>query len=246
MMRLVTIQASAIKSVFEVLKEILTDVNIIFKKDGMHVVTLDSARTSLVDMHLTNFDEYECEEEEIVCGINTNNTWKLLKSVTNQDSISIEVNTREFMNITITSTVKKTNTTFQLKLLDINESQIEVPDVHMTTVTTIPSVDFQRLCRDMSNISNEIKITRDKNLLELECEGDFASQKTQIECVEESPHMSGIYSLKYINIFTKSTGMCAALQLMQEESNRFLILRYNVADLGDIKFYLATKVVTET
>ena len=246
MMRLVTIQASAIKSVFEVLKEILTDVNIIFKKDGMHVVTLDSARTSLVDMHLTNFDEYECEEEEIVCGINTNNTWKLLKSVTNQDSISIEVNTREFMNITITSTVKKTNTTFQLKLLDINESQIEVPDVHMTTVTTIPSVDFQRLCRDMSNISNEIKITRDKNLLEPECEGDFASQKTQIECVEESPHMSGIYSLKYINIFTKSTGMCAALQLMQEESNRFLILRYNVADLGDIKFYLATKVVTET
>lgn len=246
MMRLVTIQASAIKSVFEVLKEILTDVNIIFKKDGMHVVTLDSARTSLVDMHLTNFDEYECEEEEIVCGINTNNTWKLLKSVTNQDSISIEVKTREFMDITVTSTVKKTNTTFQLKLLDINESQIEVPDVHMTTVTTIPSVDFQRLCRDMSNISNEIKITRDKNLLELECEGDFASQKTQIECVEESPHMSGIYSLKYINIFTKSTGMCAALQLMQEESNRFLILRYNVADLGDIKFYLATKVVTET
>jgi proliferating cell nuclear antigen len=246
MMRLVTIQASAIKSVFEVLKEILTDVNIIFKKDGMHVVTLDSARTSLIDMHLTNFDEYECEEEEIVCGINTNNTWKLLKSVTNQDSISIEVKTREFMDITITSTVKKTNTTFQLKLLDINESQIEVPEVHMTTVTTIPSVDFQRLCRDMSNISNEIKITRDKNLLELECEGDFASQKTQIECVEESPHMSGIYSLKYINIFTKSTGMCAALQLMQEESNRFLILRYNVADLGDIKFYLATKVVTET
>ena len=45
-MRLVTIQASAFKSTFEVLKDILNDVNIYFKPDGMYIVTLDTARTS--------------------------------------------------------------------------------------------------------------------------------------------------------------------------------------------------------
>ena len=49
-MKLATIQASAIKSTFEVLKDILNDVNIYFKPDGMYIVTLDTARTSLVDM----------------------------------------------------------------------------------------------------------------------------------------------------------------------------------------------------
>ena len=45
-----------------------------------------------------------------------------------------------------------------------------------------------------------------------------------------------------MNIFTKATSMCSTVQIMQEEQNRFLILRYNVANLGDLKFYLATKV----
>ena len=51
-MKLATIQASAIKSTFEVLKDILNDVNIYFKPDGVYIVTLDTARTSLVDMYL--------------------------------------------------------------------------------------------------------------------------------------------------------------------------------------------------
>ena len=54
--------------------------------------------------------------------------------------------------------------------------------------------------------------------------------------------MSGTYSLKYMNFFTKATSMCSTVQIMQEEQNLFLILRYNVANLGDLKFYLATKV----
>ena len=77
MMKLATIQASAIKSTFEVLKDILNDVNVYFKPDGLYVTTLDTARTSLVDMFLSadNFEEYSCETE-IVAGINVTNTFK--------------------------------------------------------------------------------------------------------------------------------------------------------------------------
>ena len=39
-MKLATVQASAIKSTFEVLKDILNDVNIYFKKDGVYIVTV--------------------------------------------------------------------------------------------------------------------------------------------------------------------------------------------------------------
>ena len=67
-------------------------------------------------------------------------------------------------------------------------------------------------------------------------------KETNIECTEESPKISGEYSLRYMNIFTKATSMCSTVQIMQEEQNRFLILKYNVANLGELKFYLATRV----
>ena len=241
-MKLATIQASAIKSTFEVLKDILNDVNIYFKPSGVYITTLDTARTSLVDMFLSsdNFEEYECENE-IVAGINVSNTFKLLKSITNNDVLMISIDCREFMNIEIHSETKKTSTKFALKLLDINENQIEVPDMNMTTVTPMPSIDFQRICRDMYNIGGDIEITRDGKVLRLKCEGDFANQETEIQCTEESPRICGTYSLRYMNIFTKATSMCSTVQIMQEDNNRFLILKYNVANLGDLKFYLATK-----
>ena len=243
-MKLTTIQASAFKSTFEVLKDILNDVNVFFRPDGMYIVTLDTARTSLIDMHLAaeNFEEYECNQEEIIAGINISNTFKLLKTITNNDVLRISINCKEYMNIEIISENKKTQSNFQLKLLDINESRIEVPDVEMTTITTLPSADFQRLCRDMSNIGTEIEIRRCGKNIELKCNGDFANQETIIECPEESPTITGLYSLKYMNIFTKATSMCASVQIIQETGNRFLILKYNVANLGDLKFYLATKV----
>lgn len=243
-MKLVTIQASAFKSTFEVLKDILNDVNIYFRPDGLYIVTLDTARTSLIDMYLAadNFEEYHCDQEEVIAGINISNTFKLLKTITNNDVLKIEINSKECMDIEIISETKKTNSKFQLKLLDINESRIEVPDVEMTTVTTLPSTDFQRLCRDMSNIGTDIEIRRSGKNIHLRCEGDFANQETTIECPDDSPTITGLYSLKYLNIFTKATSMCASVQIIQEIGNRFLILKYNVANLGELKFYLATKV----
>lgn len=243
-MKLVTIQAAAFKSTFEVLKDILNDVNIYFRPSGMYIMTLDTARTSLIDIFLAadNFEEYHCEQEEIIAGINISNTFKLLKTITNNDVLKIEIQSKEHMNIEITSESKKTYTKFQLKLLDINESRIEVPDMEMSTVTTLPSTDFQRLCRDMSNIGTDIEITRSGKDLRLRCDGDFANQETHIECQDESPVITGLYSLKYLNIFTKATSMCASVQIIQETGNRFLILKYNVANLGELRFYLATKV----
>jgi len=104
-MRLVTIQASAFKSTFEVLKDILNDVNIYFKPDGMYIVTLDTARTSLIDIYLAadNFEEYSCDQEEIIAGINISNTFKLLKTITNNDVLTIEINSKEYMNMEISS-----------------------------------------------------------------------------------------------------------------------------------------------
>jgi proliferating cell nuclear antigen len=245
-MKFVSVQAVAFKAVFEVLKDILNDVNIYFKKDGIQIITLDTARSALVDMflHAENFEEYVCDDE-VIAGVNIANTFKLLKTITNNDVITMEIKSKEFINISIKNEAKKTVTNFQLKLLDINEDQIELPEIDISVVTTMPSIDFQRMCRDMNNVASDVSICRSGKTFTVRCEGDFANQETIIECTDDTCQteslLKGTYSLKYLNIFTKATGMCSTVQILQEEENRFLVLKYNVANLGELKFYLATK-----
>lgn len=245
-MKLKTVQANAFKSTFEVLKDILNDINIYFSKEGVKITTLDTARAALIDLFLEadKFEEYEVDEIHCVAGINVTNIFKLLKSINANDCLEMEINDKEFLDIKFENTQKKTKTSFRMKLLDINEDIIEVPDVEMNVVTTMPSVDLQKICRDMSNIGEDVVIARNKKVLSISCNGDFAEQKTNIECQDTDfdGHVEGTYSLKYINLFTKATNMCSIVQIMQEESNRFLILKYNIASLGEIKFYIATRV----
>lgn len=245
-MKFVSIQATAFKAVFEVLKDILNDVNIYFKPNGVRIITLDTACSALVDVFLSaeNFEEYSCPQE-VIAGVNISNTFKLLKTITNNDTITMSIDNKEFIDILIHNDSKKSVTKFKLKLLDINEEQIELPEVEMSVVTTTQSTDFQRICRDMNNIATNVTIIRSHKLFTIKCEGDFANQDTTIECSDDTCNtntVSGIYSLKYLNIFTKATGMCSNVQILQEQENRFLVLKYNVANLGDLKFYLATKV----
>lgn len=241
-MRFQTIQASAIKSAFEVLKDILNDVNLYFSPEGLRILTLDTAKVALVDMFLPaeNFEEFR--SENLVVGINVTNMFKLLKFISNNDTLTMEVKNREYLDIRIENSNKKTDTKFQLKLLDINEDQIEVPEIEMSSVTMMPSIDFQRIVRDMNNLATDVEITRRNNKFIIQCYGDFANQETSIECNDNfKGELSGKYSLKYLNLFTKATGMCSAVNIMQEEENRFLVLKYNVANLGDLRFFLAKK-----
>ena len=245
-MYLRTIQANAIKGIFEVLKEIINDVNVYFSPEGLKILTLDTARVTLVHMNLAaeNFEEYSCPAE-ITAGLNMANTFKLLKSVGPTDTLTMKIENTETLQCIIENTIKKSRTTFSLKLLDINEDILDIPDISMDVITTMPSIDFQRIARDMGALASDMDVYREGSQLEISCEGDFASQKTVLEFPDSFPKRIGAtYNLRYINMFTKATGLCSSVQLMQDSSDENMprVFRYGIANLGDVKFYLAPRV----
>jgi proliferating cell nuclear antigen len=236
-----TIQAVAIKSLVEILKDIINDVNIYFDKDGMRIIVLDVARVTLIHVSLLaeNFEEYRCSPDTMI-GINMSNIFKLLKSISNNDILTI-TNTDEDLIITVSNTNKKCTSEFKVKLLDLNEDILEIPSSYKTYIdTSISSVDFQKIVRDMVNIGSEMHISRKDNVIEFSCEGDFASKKTQLETSEVATSESaGTFSLKYISLFTKATILCPLVQIIQEDDDSPIIFKYSVANLGTLCFYLA-------
>lgn len=243
-MELKTIQACAFKSLLEVLKDIINDVNLCFDSSGMKIVAFDVARVTLVHMFMSadNFEEYSCKKE-IYVGINVLNMFKLLKSITNNDILSMSVND-ETLNVTLTNDSKKSMSKFSIKLLDLNEDILEIPDIEMPISTSIPSLDFQKIVRDMSIIADDMKITRKNNVIKFESNGDFASKMTQIEQNENTDKVvTGLFSLKYLSMFTKATILCPIVQILQNDNDSPAVFKYNIANLGELKFYLAPNAV---
>lgn len=247
-----TIQASAIKTLVEVLKDVLSDVNVIFTPMGIKITSMDPTHVSLVELnlHAEKFETFHCPERQVL-GISMSSLFKLIKSTSNSDNISFllkKSNTSELI-IWIDNSDKNSKTEFHLKLLDLNEETLSIPEVDFDFQVSLPSNDFQKLCRDMQNLSEHIKLYIDNECIKISCEGDFASQETVIG---ETTHgliyqirgdkkYNNLFSLKYINLFTKSTNLSNNIEISIKESYP-LVLRYSVANLGNVKFCLAPTV----
>lgn len=238
-MILTTVQGSAIKSVFEVLKDLLNDVNFVFDSTGMSIATLDTAHVTFVNMKLLaeNFEKYECPHR-FVAGLNISNTFKIIKVVGNSDTLSMCAHGPE-LRITVQNDQKKSKSVFDLKLMDINEESYDMGDLSFDVHTYVNSAILQRTIRDMSNYATDIQITRTGKILRLACKGDYVDQTTELETEDDfAGEISYIYSLKYINMFTKATNVCSNVRVSQDSAGAILF-RYSIANLGDIDFYLA-------
>ena len=247
-----TIQGNAIRTLFEVLKEIVHDVSMRIDTTGVKLLTLDGARCALVYMRLRAdaFEEYVCNGT-FDLGVNMSSMFKLVKTSGSHDTITMymDTTTDNELGITIQNAEKNSVTDFKLKLLDVDDEIITLPDVEFDNVITMPSAFFQRLCRDMLNIGDTMVIKSTGNQLVLACNGDFARQETVIGEADAGMVMSsksdktieGRFSLKYLSLFCKAANLSNTIELYLKEAYP-LILKYNVASLGELRFCVAPKV----
>jgi proliferating cell nuclear antigen len=250
-----TVQSHSLKTLFEVLKDVLTDVNIIFDQTGIKIMAMDGNHVALIHLKLEaeNFEYFYCKQKTMI-GVCMMSIHKLMKTISNSDTVTMYMDTTntDLLHISIRNSEKNSITNFSLKLLDIDEEELEIPDVEIDCIITMNANEFQKLCRDMINIKDVIRITSEKDKISFACEGDFAKWETVIGetshglCFNKQTddYISAEYSLKYINLFTKSTNLCNTIELYLKP-NYPLIMKYNVGNLGEIRFCLAAKAQTD-
>jgi len=139
----------------------------------------------------------------------------------------------------------------EYKQIDISEEKFEIPDISYDSVISMPSIDLQKYCRDLSIISNLVTISNDESKFILESNGDFASQRIIIGEAQnglifskKNQNVCESFDLKYLNSFTKSTNLCSTVEIFLK-MNYPLVIEYNVANLGKLQYCLAPKVKEE-
>lgn len=250
-----TVQTNAIRVLTEALKDILTDANVEFDETGMKIVAMDSTKTILVHLKLqaNKFDKYVCKKKMIV-GISMFNLFRLVKTATNNDTLSfcIDESNQNILVIQIDNSEKNYSTTFDLNLMDLNEETIEIPPAEFDSIITMPSSDFQKICRDMNNLSDTIEIKSVGSQLIFSCNGDFAKQTTImgettdgitfVKNNEITEIIQGYYNLKHLVSFTRCTNLCSSIE-MYMKNNFPIVIAFSVGNLGKLKLALAPKLV---
>ena len=250
-----TVQSGAFRTLIEALKEILTEVNLEFSPSGIRIINVDETHTvlSYVRLQADRFEYYYCPSSYVL-GVNMLYLFKLIKTLNNNDNLVLFLpssNTNK-LGIKTENSEKRTINTWMLKLFDTNIENIEMPNISFSTTINMPSSDFQKICRDFNAIADKIEITSSKSDLIFRCIGDYVDGETMILSGEEQhpeikmQHSSlsnveivqGIFELKYLTMFTKCTNLCQTIEIYLRNDYP-LILKYLVANLGEIRLVLA-------
>ena len=249
-----TVQSGAFRSLIEAVKEIVTEANLEFTSEGIKIVNVDETHTVLVYLKLfaDRFESFFCPMKYVL-GINMIYFFKLIKTMGNNDSLTLYLpqSNPNKLGIRMENSDKSTVTNYFLKLFDTDVEDIKIPSISFTSIIHMPSTDLQKHCRDMNALGEklDVEITSMGSDLIFRCIGDFAEQETVISennstmrvqktSTSTNEIVQGIFQLKHLVVFTKCTSLCPSIELCLRNDYP-LILKYTVANLGEIRLVLA-------
>ena len=254
-------QSSAFRILIEALKEILPEANVEFDSTGIKIIDVDETHTVLTYLSLNApaFEYFYCPVKYIL-GIHMMYFFKLIKTIGNDDNLTLflPASNPNKLGIRAENASKKTINTWMMKLFDTNIQNIELPNIKFPSTIFMPSADFQKICRNFSQLAEKLEITSTSSDLIFRCIGDFVdgeavilsdndadikveklfnnSNTTAMQQINDI--VQGVFELKYLILFTKCKNLCSTIQI-NLKNDCPLSLKYEVSNLGEVRLILA-------
>jgi proliferating cell nuclear antigen len=250
-----TVQITPFRVLVAALKDIVEEVNMVLTPAGLKIVNMDTSHSIVVHLELfaQNFELFICNKPKIIIGVNMPHFSKVLNSIDNGEILSLYINEDEYNdgiveNLTAQFDNKqKSQVKIQkLKLIELGCKEMEIPPVTFSSVINLPSTDFQKIVRDLNSMGADVLEIRSlDNEIRFKSVCPYGSSETirgeSDEMVIVKKHnkiIQGFYPVKHLNYFVKCTNLCNTIELYIENDIP-IIIKYNVASLGELKLGLA-------
>lgn len=253
LMRLQTSQALQIKTLLDVLKDLITEVNIKFEPTHMKLVSLDPGRVGMVHLLINKLEYYHCKSELYV-GVYIQYIYKLLRSVTTSHHLEWRIRKEEpgTLEIVISNPEKRTFTTHRLKTLELDIEDVTIPHVTFEYVINMPSSDLQKYIKELSHVSNVVTVRGTGKDIEFAASGDLGdtiitvsptpSGLNWVHKNTQNDFFEGKYFVKYLEKFVK-TQVDSVVEIFIK-SKYPLILKYQMT-LGQLTFCISPITISE-
>lgn len=116
---------------------------------------MDNSHVALVSMMLKAeaFSPYRCDRN-IPIGINLTSLTKVLRCAQNDDILTLKAaDSPDIINLTFESSESDRLSEYDIKLMDIDQDHLGIPETEYAASITMPSAEFQRICRDLVALS---------------------------------------------------------------------------------------------
>merc|ERR1711998_598936 len=250
-------QGSLLKKLIEAVKDLVTEANFDCTAEGISVQAMDSSHVSLVGIMLKadGFEHYRCDKT-VSLGMNLASLSKILKCAGNDDVITMKAEDEaEVITFMFESPNQEKISDFELKLMVIDSEHLGIPETDYCAEVTMPSGEFQKICRDLTTFGDTATIAATKEGVKFSVAGDMgtgnvtvrqnaAVEKEQQTLIELQEPVSLTFALRYLNFFTKATPMSESVTLSLSKEVP-LAVEYQIGEMGHLRYYLAPKVDDE-
>ncbi|KAF2459799.1 proliferating cell nuclear antigen, N-terminal domain-containing protein [Lineolata rhizophorae] len=251
-------QANLLKKVVDSITNLVQDCNFDCNDSGIALQAMDNSHVALVAMMLRSdaFSPFRCDRN-IALGINLTSLTKVLRCAQNEDILTLKAeDAPDVVNLVFESAESDRLSEYDIKLMDIDQEHLGIPDTEYAASITMPSAEFQRITRDLLALSESVSIECTKEGVKFSCQGDIGSGSVTLRShtnvdnedrnvsIDLSEPVSLMFSLKYLSNFCKASGLSSRVKLSL--SNEVpLLVEYALPSNSFLRFYLAPKIGDE-
>merc|ERR1712000_701210 len=203
-----------------------------------------------------SFSPYRCDRN-VALGLNLTSLTKVLRAAQNEDILTIKAeDAPNVLNLVFESSESDRLSEYDLKLMDIDQEHLGIPDTEYAATIAMPSNEFRRICTDLMAMSESVVIEASKDGVKFACSGDIGNGSVMLRthtdldkpdnnvAIELTEPVSLTFSLKYLVNFCKAVGLSNQVKICL--SNEVpLLVEYTIAGSSHLRFYLAPKIGDE-
>jgi len=249
------VQGSLLKKILESVKDLLRQATWDCSDTGIQLQAMDTSHVSLVSINLDRegFDKFRCDRQ-LAMGMDLESMAKILRCSSKDDTLTIRAKDEaDTVTFIFESSNQEKVSEYEMKLMNIEEEHLGIPDTDYAATIKMPSLEFQRIVRDLSQFGDSVVVSCTKDGVQFSVKGDLGNgtiklaQTANVEKDEEAviiemeEPVTLTFAFRYLNMFTKATSLSSQVTLSMSPDIP-LMVEYKIARLGHIRYYLAPKI----
>merc|ERR1712109_16209 len=249
------VQGNLLKKVLESLKDLLNEATWDCADTGIQLQAMDNSHVSLVSVLLRadGFDKFRCDRQ-LSMGMNLTSMSKILRCAANDDIITIKAQDQaDTVNFMFESPNQEKVSDYEMKLMNLDQEHLGIPETDYSAVIKMPSGEFQRVVRDLSQFGESVVISCTKEGVKFSAAGDIGTgniklaqtanvdKEEEAVIIEMQEPVTLTFACRYLNMFTKASCLASQVSLSMSPDVP-LVTEYKIGDMGYIRYYLAPKV----
>ena len=216
-------------------------------ENGIVLRMMDSGMKILINLVLNSknqgFTLFKFNNpKKLFLGINLSHLYKLIKSIKKKDSIELFIDDESPLDLSIKIIPKEHNKSSlaNVKIQSYQNIDIDIPLSNSRPIS-IPASDFQKLIKELNNISKTIRIKAKNSYIKFESDADGVYNK-YFDFGEDDELEEIIYdedfSTEQLTKITKFAGLSNIIQVFPGYP---LLFKSNVGTLGIIEVFIKSK-----